>query len=41
MVECWRSDVFGAKRPGWAVRASRKGVFPIGLTTSIRLGEDA
>ena len=40
VVECWRSEVFGAKRPGWAVRVSRKGVFPIGLATSIRLGED-
>jgi hypothetical protein len=41
VVECRRSEVFGAKRPGWAVRVARKGVFPLRLATSIRLGEDA
>jgi hypothetical protein len=38
IIASWRSTAFGVKTPAWALRVSRKGVFPLRLTTSIRLG---
>jgi hypothetical protein len=38
VVESWRSEVFGAKNPAWAVRVARNGVLPLRLATEIRLG---
>jgi hypothetical protein len=39
MMESWRSTVFGAKNPAWALRVSRKGALPLRLVTEIHLGE--
>ena len=38
LIEGWRSDVFGAKRPASVLRIVREGTLPITLTTTIHLG---